>query len=137
MATRSKNWRKKKGHTNRATEEARVAAAARGTLPIDYMLSVMNDRGADLKRRDAMATAVAPYLHPKPATSDAIGIDSLQPSNKPSIEITFVRPTSGPDDEDPRLRELILAAASIARDHRLMLLRCSVKSNDFRKQTCT
>ena len=47
------------------------------------------------------------------------------------VRRTTVRPTSGPDDEDPRLRGLILAAASIARDHRLMLLRCLVKSNNF------
>jgi hypothetical protein len=39
----------------RATEEARVVAAATGILPLDYMLSVMRDPAADHKRRDAMA----------------------------------------------------------------------------------
>ena len=54
-----------KGARNRATEEARAAAAATGTLPFHYMLSVMRDPAADHKRRDAMAMAAAPYLHPE------------------------------------------------------------------------
>jgi hypothetical protein len=34
-------------------------------LPLDHMLAVMRDPAADQKRRDAMAMAAAPYLHPK------------------------------------------------------------------------
>lgn len=33
--------------------------------PLEYMLDVMNDPGADEKRRDYMAVAAAPYMHPK------------------------------------------------------------------------
>ena len=33
--------------------------------PLSYMLSVMNDIRADPARRDRMAIAAAPYLHPK------------------------------------------------------------------------
>jgi hypothetical protein len=40
-------------------------AEATGILPLDYMLSVMRDANTDAKRRDAMAMAAAPYLHPK------------------------------------------------------------------------
>jgi hypothetical protein len=60
-----------KGTRNRATEEARVAAQATGILPLDYMLDVMRDVAADQKRRDAMAMAAAPYLHPKLNAIDA------------------------------------------------------------------
>ena len=65
MARGRKTGGRQKGARNRATEEARAAAAATGVLPLDYMLSVMRDPAADLKRRDAMATAAAPYLHSK------------------------------------------------------------------------
>lgn len=34
-------------------------------LPLDYMLFVMNDQKADQSRRDRMAIAAAPFLHPK------------------------------------------------------------------------
>jgi hypothetical protein len=37
------------------------------------MLGVMRDPAADLKRRDAMAMAAAPYLHPKLTAVDAAG----------------------------------------------------------------
>jgi hypothetical protein len=53
---------------NRATAEARAAAEAAGILPLDYMLAVMRDANAEPKRRDAMAIAAAPYLHPKLST---------------------------------------------------------------------
>jgi len=31
--------------------------------PLEYMLSVMNDAGADPSRRDRMAQAAAPFVH--------------------------------------------------------------------------
>lgn len=37
----------------------------KGDTPLEYMLDVMRDETADRKRRDAMAAAAAPYLHPK------------------------------------------------------------------------
>lgn len=33
--------------------------------PLDYMLTVMRDESADPMRRDRMAQAAAPYVHPK------------------------------------------------------------------------
>lgn len=35
------------------------------TAPLAYMLQVMNDPEADAGRRDRMAVAAAPYMHPK------------------------------------------------------------------------
>lgn len=37
----------------------------KGDTPLEYMLSVMRDDTVDSKRRDAMAAAAAPYLHPR------------------------------------------------------------------------
>ena len=71
MARGRKTGGRQKGTRNRATAEARAAAEATGILPVDYMLQVMRDPAADHKRRDAMATAAAPYLHPKLSSVDA------------------------------------------------------------------
>lgn len=37
----------------------------KGDTPLEYMLNVMRDETVDSKRRDSMAAAAAPYLHPK------------------------------------------------------------------------
>ena len=71
MARGRKTGGRQKGARNRATEEARAAAAASGTLPLDYMLGIMHDPAGDHKRRDAMAMAAAPYLHPRLTAIDA------------------------------------------------------------------
>lgn len=48
-----------------------------GKSPLEYMLDVMNDRGADDARRDKMAIAAAPYVHEK-AGEDAPGKKALR-----------------------------------------------------------
>lgn len=47
-----------------------LIAAGDGEMPLQYMLRVMRDPGADEKRRDAMATAAATYIHPKLSSVD-------------------------------------------------------------------
>jgi hypothetical protein len=64
-----------KGSRNKATEEARKKAAEIGVTPLEYMLGVMADTTADAKRRDAMAQAAAPYVHPRLATVQHSGDD--------------------------------------------------------------
>lgn len=44
-----------------ATESPECAA----NTPLEYMLAVMRNLNADPGRRDRMAVAAAPYLHPK------------------------------------------------------------------------
>lgn len=46
-------------------EEEKKEAAAEDLTPLDYMLKVMNDPGADKDRRDKMAIAAAPFMHPR------------------------------------------------------------------------
>ena len=53
------------GTPNKATQETQAAVAASGLTPLEYMLGVINDPSADESRRDRMAQAAAPYVHPK------------------------------------------------------------------------
>jgi predicted RNase H-like nuclease (RuvC/YqgF family) len=59
------------------------------------MLSVMRDPRADDKRRDAMAMAAAPYLHPKLSSLDAkLSSASDKFGDVDRIEVTFVHPAA-------------------------------------------
>ena len=64
---RQKGTPNKKTAARKAQEAAIAAeiedARSRGLEPLDYMLSVMRDVTADVRRRDAMAKAAAPYRH--------------------------------------------------------------------------
>jgi len=100
MARGRKTGGRQKGARNRATEEARAAAAASGVLPLDYMLSVMRDAAADCKRRDSMAMAAAPYLHPRLTAIDAkMSPDASDPSDR-KLVLEFVLPTRDQARED-------------------------------------
>jgi hypothetical protein len=46
-------------------EAAAFAAASSGETPLDYMLRIMRDPTVEHDRRDDMAKAAAPYLHPR------------------------------------------------------------------------
>ncbi|HEY1803741.1 MAG TPA: hypothetical protein VGG45_04620 [Terracidiphilus sp.] len=89
MAHGRKTGGRQKGTLNRANEEARTAAEATGIMPLDYMLSVMRDPAADDKRRDAMAVAAAPYLHPRLSAVDA---KHSPAASEQSLRIEFVVP---------------------------------------------
>jgi hypothetical protein len=100
MAHGRKTGGRQKGARNRATEEARAAAAASGALPLDYMLGIMRDPTADNKRRDAMAMAAAPYLHPRLTAIDAkLNPDASEPSDR-KLVLEFILPTRDHARED-------------------------------------
>ena len=65
MAIGKKTGGRLKGTPNRRIAEMRAEMAANGEFPLDYMLRVMRDETAEPVRRDAMAKAAAPYLHPQ------------------------------------------------------------------------
>lgn len=48
-----------------AVKEVVREVRKKGDTPLEYMLNVMRDETVDSKRRDAMAAAAAPYLHPR------------------------------------------------------------------------
>ena len=53
-----------KGKTKIApTKKMKLGSKAKKLEPLEYMLNVMNDEGADKNRRDRMAIAAAPFIH--------------------------------------------------------------------------
>lgn len=64
---------RKPGAPNKASAERQKRVAATGITPLDYMLKVMRDNKADASRRDEMAKAAAPYVHPKLASMQHTG----------------------------------------------------------------
>ncbi len=62
----------------RAVTQEAIAAAGNGIMPLEYMLGVMRDDKAPTIRRDDMAKAAAPYLHPK-LTSVQVSGDADNP----------------------------------------------------------
>jgi phage terminase small subunit len=51
--------------------EITANAAAENMTPLDYMLKVMNDPKAEKDRRDKMAIAAAPFIHPRKGEGSA------------------------------------------------------------------
>lgn len=73
MAARIKTGGRTKGTPNKATAQKAAEIAASGETPLDYMLRIMRDGTVNHERRDDMAKAVAPYVHPKLATVEHAG----------------------------------------------------------------
>ena len=65
------------------------ATAAGGEMPVEYMLRIMRDPREPAARRDEMAKAAAPYLHPK-MQATAPSIDDGSPV-VPVINLTINR----------------------------------------------
>jgi hypothetical protein len=63
--TRQKTGGRKKGTPNKKTAALRAKVATEGITPLEHMLKIMRDPNADPSRRDQMAKAAAPYIHPK------------------------------------------------------------------------
>ena len=63
---------RKPGGRNKITQEA-VAKGNAGMSPLDYLLKVMRDAGADEARRIDAAKAAAPYVHAKLQPIDGDG----------------------------------------------------------------
>ena len=51
----------------------KAAIAASGETPLEYMLRIMRDEAAESTRRDDMAKAAAPYLHPRLSSVEHTG----------------------------------------------------------------
>lgn len=73
MATGVKTGGRQKGTPNKATAALAAEIAATGETPLEYMLRVMRDPVAEYDRRDKMAAAAAPYIHPKLASTEVTG----------------------------------------------------------------
>ncbi len=90
------NAGRKQGSLTTRTREIAERASAEGETPLEYMLRVMRDQTVDHPRRDEMAKAVAPYVHPKLAAMEHSG-----PGGGP-LQVSVVRFTEASDaDSDP------------------------------------
>lgn len=61
------------GAAARRRQEITVRAISNGKTPLEYMIQVMLDPTADWQRRDDMAKACAPYIHPRLAAVEHSG----------------------------------------------------------------
>ncbi len=75
MALGKKTGGRKKGVGNKKTAARKAAIAGSGIEPVDYMLRVMRNPKAAVERRDDMAKAAAPYVHPRLAALQHSGKD--------------------------------------------------------------
>ncbi|MRX33207.1 hypothetical protein [Aminobacter sp. MDW-2] len=100
---------RKRGAPNKASVERQKKVAATGDTPLDYMLKVMRNPKADASRRDDMAKAAAPYVHPKLASMQHSGprggpipvvdLTKLSGDELDQLESIF-GPLAGPGDDD-------------------------------------
>jgi hypothetical protein len=81
---------RRKGAPNKATAARQAAISASGEAPLDYMIRVMRDKRAPVKRRDDMAKAAAPYVHPKLAAIEHAGTLSGKPPSQMTDEELIV-----------------------------------------------
>lgn len=75
MAPGIKTGGRRKGTPNKATARREKEIAKGGDTPLEYMLKVMRNPKAAETRRDDMAKAAAPYVHPKLASMQHTGRD--------------------------------------------------------------
>lgn len=101
---------RKPGSPNKASAAREAEVKASGLTPLQYMLKVMRDDNADKARRDDMAKAAAPYVHPKLANMQHTGrnggpiqsvdLTKLSGDQLDQLESIF-GPLAGPGDDDP------------------------------------
>lgn len=100
---------RKRGGINKVSAEQRKAIVESGITPLQYMLKVMRDENAVPARRDDMAKAAAPYVHPKLANMQHSGprggpiqhvdLTKLSGDQLAQLEDIF-GPLAGPDHDD-------------------------------------
>jgi hypothetical protein len=83
-----------KGSANKKTQEIVAKALEQGITPLEYMLGVMRDVAADTERRDDMAKACAPYLHPRLQAVEHSGKDGGDIGIVAKIERVIVKPNA-------------------------------------------
>lgn len=101
---------RKPGTANVRTREIADAIAKDGKLlPLEYMLNVMRDETSDAARRDDMAKAAAPFIHPRLAAVEHTGANGGPIETKDVSEIS--------DLEGARRIAFVMAEASLAINH--------------------
>jgi len=82
--------------------------AASGEMPLAYMMRIMRDPTTEPHRRDAMAKAAAPYVHPTLAAVAHKHLDAQGQPMAPVVTVTIMQAppetqrlmVKGPGDDD-------------------------------------
>jgi hypothetical protein len=90
---------RKPGSANRRTREIADAASVAGLTPLEWMLAVLRDESADVRRRDEMARSAAPYMHPRLTAVEHHGKEDEPKPRGYDVRITYVH--GGPDPDAP------------------------------------
>ena len=69
---------RKVGSATKKTRELADKVIASGMTPLEFMLSVMRDEGAERAERLDMAKAAAPYIHPRLSNVEATTNSSVE-----------------------------------------------------------
>lgn len=77
-------------------EAARNVVVSGEETPLEYMLRIMRDPNADMKRRDQMAMGAAPFIHPKLAAVEHSG----NKDNPVGIALLSAVPRDDADTDD-------------------------------------
>ena len=93
MALGRKTGGRKKGSRNKRPRELIERIEASGLVPLEYMLSVMRDESAPPERRDEMAKAAAPFVHPRLQTTKVQGDRDAPLFALTDNELAFLRRT--------------------------------------------
>lgn len=91
MAKGQKTGGRSRGTPNKATAANAAEVAQSGMTPLDYMLTVLRDKGEPHDRRQWAAQNAAPYVHPRLAAVEHTG-DPDKPVKLEVIQRVIVRP---------------------------------------------
>ena len=108
---------RKKGTPNKKTAEMQAEIAATGETPLQYMLRILRDESVEPARRDAMAKAAAPYVHPQ-LSAVKHGGDGTAVKNEYTV-ISWRKAPESPEkaDEDNLPQPLPASVVTARRDN--------------------
>jgi hypothetical protein len=94
---------RKPGARNTIARELIERVESSGITPLEYVLSVLRDETADTERRDDMAKAAAPFVHPRLTATKVSGDKDAPLFNLAGLS----------DDELQFLRSTVLKATQV------------------------
>ena len=88
-----------KGTKNVKRKEIAAEAIEAGMSPLEYMLLIMRDGRCKADRRDRMAAAAAPFIHPRLANSKVeVKLDAHETETQAELELRLAAAGLDPDE---------------------------------------
>lgn len=87
------NAGRKAGAATKKTKEIADQAALNGITPLEFMLQIMRDEGAEQRDRMAMAMGAAPYIHARLSSVDAKVSGPDGGALDMNVTLNFVKPS--------------------------------------------